>query len=182
MTAFNYLDDGPSALLTPVSRALVQWGGVPIACVLLAIAFATIAAAAIEDARLTATRQERAIYQRRYELALAATQKERAYYGRVRALLELDRSVRRIVSSGAAKAALVEDIARRMPPEAWLRTLSVNASNAVFSVHGPSISTGAAILENLAQSSRLSNPSLLGAAASSQGAGVDFDVNAGVRP
>ncbi len=144
-------------------RAVERFGN---ALVALAAAAAAVAGVwAIESSRLNEAVRTEAAFQQRYDTSVQALKRRNLYGDRVRALIDLDREVRRIAESGDVDAKTLADIANRLPRHAWLTEIS-NDGNGGLSLRGGAATLGALgdVVHGLMQSRALKNPTLVKAA------------------
>lgn len=136
----------------------------------LAGAIAIIAGAwGIESYRLADALKVESIYQQRYDRAKQRLDRANVYYARVRALLELDRRVRRIAVSGDADARTLAEIANRLPQYAWLTGITHDGNGLALEGRVKDLRVLSDVLHRLMHSARLRNPTLIGAAADGEG-------------
>lgn len=131
----------------------------------LAGAVAVIAGAWVIDVyRLREALRVESVYQQRYEVAQSALKEANVYYDRVRALVELDRSVRHIAASGDADARTLAEIANQLPAHAWLTGISHDETGLALEGRAKDLSVLSGVMQGLMHAKDLRTPTLVSAA------------------
>lgn len=140
----------------------------------LAAALAVICGACVIEAyRLREAIRVEAVYRARWNQAELALKQTHVYYNEVRSLVELDRRVQRIESSGNANARTLAEIADDLPAHAWLTGISRDAGGLTLSGQARSLSVLSGVMHGLMRATRLRNPALVNAVA-------DKEMNRGI--
>lgn len=105
-----------------------------------------------------------AVYQRHYDEAEHALKETNVYYGRVKALVDLDRRVRSIAESGDEDARMLAEIANTLPAHAWLTGISHDATGISLDGRAKDLAVLSGVMEGLMHAKHLRHPTLVSAA------------------
>lgn len=118
----------------------------------------------IDSYRLRQALQVESVYQQRYDETDRALKETNLYYARVRALVDLDRRVRSIASSGDADARTLAEIANRLPAHAWLTGISHDATGLALDGRAKDLAVLSGVMQGLMHAKHLRSPTLVSAA------------------
>jgi hypothetical protein len=118
----------------------------------------------IDAYRLLYTLHVEEAYRQRYEQTQQALKRANLYYDRVRRIVELDRAVRDIAASGDANARMLAELARDLPPHAWLTGISNEGNGLALQGRAKDLSVVSGVMQGLLRSKRLHDPVLISAA------------------
>lgn len=118
-------------------------------------------ACAIEAYRLHEALRVQALYERRYDDVRAQLRQSTLYYDRVRAMVALDRRVRRITASGYADARTLAAIANGLPPHVWLTAIAHDAAGVSLAGHARDLSVLSKTMRGLMRMNELRAPALV---------------------
>lgn len=134
----------------------------------------------IQAYRLREALQLESVYSERHMRAVRELQRTSVYYDRVRALIELDRAVRRIAASGDADARTLAQVANHMPQHAWLTGISHDGTGLALEGHAKNLDVLGGVLQGLMHVNDLNAPTLVAASAEreeDQSAGVKYRIH-----
>lgn len=137
-------------------------------CALAAALAAICGACVIEAYRLREAIRVEGVYRERWTQAERALRRTHVYYNEVRGLVELDRRVRHIKSSGNANARTLAEIADDLPAHAWLTGISRDAGGFALAGQARGLSVLSGVMHGLMHAKRLRNPTLVNASADQQ--------------
>lgn len=134
----------------------------------------------IQAYRLHEALQLESVYNGRRIQAARDIQRVSVYYDRVRALVDLDRSVRRIAASGDADARTLAQVANQMPRHAWLTGISHDDTGLALEGHAKNLDVLSGVLQGLMHVRELKKPVLVTASAEREDgldAGVKYRIH-----
>ena len=134
-------------------------------------ALAVIAGAwSIESYRLQEALKMQAFYQRQHDVAEVELKRANVYYGRVRSLVDLDRRVRHIATSGDTDVRTLAEIANELPQHAWLTGISHDGDGLSLEGRAKDLSVVSNVMRGLMRAKDLRAPTL-------QSASLDKDAS-----
>lgn len=134
----------------------------------------------IQAYRLREALQLESVYSERHMQAARELQRTSVYYDRVRALVDLDRSVRRIAASGDADARTLAQVANHMPRHSWLTGISHDGTGLALEGHAKNFDVLSGVLQGLMHVRDLNEPTLVTASAEreeDQAAGLKYRIH-----
>lgn len=117
----------------------------------------------IDVFRLKQALSVEAVYQERHDETERALQRTNIYYDRVKALVDLDRRVRKIAASGDADARTLAEIANRLPAHAWLTGISHDATGLALDGRAKDLGVLSGVMHGLMHAKHLRSPILVSA-------------------
>lgn len=118
----------------------------------------------IDAIRLREALRVEAVYQQRHDESARALKRTNVYYDRVKALVELDRHVRKIAASGDDDARTLAEIANRLPAHAWLTGISHDATGLALDGRAKDLGVLSRVIQGLMHTKHLRSPTLISAA------------------
>lgn len=117
----------------------------------------------IDVYRLREALRVEAVYQQRYDEAEHALKETNLYYDHVKALVDLDRHVRRIAQSGDADARTLAEIANTLPAHSWLTGISHDATGLSLDGRAKDLAVLSGVMEGLMHAKHVHRPTLVSA-------------------
>ena len=163
VTSFDYMHSSKPAFLRKLSQARLPDRLHAAASAFSAVALLFSGTWAIESYRLREVRRLEQIYRDRYLAGVRAVRQSNVYADRVRAVVDLDRSVREIGLSGYVDARRLAEIANELPHRTWLTSISYEGQDIALEGRAPDLTVLATLISRLSRAPDLGSPALTGA-------------------
>ncbi|HEY8296748.1 MAG TPA: PilN domain-containing protein [Candidatus Baltobacteraceae bacterium] len=186
MIQFDFLHDPRPAYVRRVLEMRIP-GAVQNAILGLAGALVVLTGTwGIESYRLRQADEVESRYQTRFDRSVIELARTKVAYDRLQRMVALDSQIATIERSGNDDASRLAEIANRLPPHAWLTSISRDAGGIAIEGRARDFTVVGRTIGGLAKSALLQNPTLLEASSVSQADGdgeIRYRVHLdGVRP
>lgn len=160
---FDYLHSARPLLLRRIVETRIPERFQTALLALIGSAAVIAGAWGIDAFRLREALRIEAVYQQRHDETARALHRTNVYYGRVKALVDLDRRVRTIAASGDTNAGTLAEIANVLPEHAWLTGISRDDTGLSLEGRAKDLAVLSAVMSGLMHAKHLGSPALVSA-------------------